>query len=177
MRNPTFIEFINSSILNRISSLLLDCQRAVLCPRVIVRSFSHLSSRCTFAHRDREYFNTPSISSAITAWIPLGPVDTHHGQLVYLRNSENKAKLVSKLVRKDRTLSNNLAFIASYLNTTWDLPMINIGDVVFHCMDVVHASFDSKNLCPRLSCDLRFAINELSIDPKWNSFWSGDDGL
>ena len=59
----------------------------------------------------------------------------------------------------------------------WLIPKINIGDIVFHCLFSVHASFKSQVKVPRLSCDLRFAASKEDEDPRWNSYWYGEDGL
>ena len=46
-----------------------------------------------------------------------------------------------------------------------------------HCLNTVHASFDTNNITPRLSCDLRFAPSTEYLDPRWSTHWRGDDGL
>ena len=85
VRSKSFHNFIELSILKELSSALLHSDESVLCPRAILRSFSHFSSRCTLAHRDVDYFSTPDDTKVVTTWIPLGPADDHHGQLIYLR--------------------------------------------------------------------------------------------
>ena len=176
VRDPLFLDFIQSPILANIASVLLGTDSSVLCPRAIVRSFSHLSPRCTYAHRDSDYFKAPP-NTAITAWIPIGRVDIPNGQLIYLQDSELHQEKITRLVQPDRTISKDLAFLASELNLNWIVPEINIGDVVFHCLNNVHASFDTSSNVPRLSCDLRFSISSELVDSRWNTFWSGDDGL
>ena len=156
--SKSFCDFIESSVLNNLAAVLLHSDQSFLCPRVILRSFSHLSSRCTLAHRDRDYFKTSDNSKALTAWIPLGPVDSHHGQLVYLKDSHKNIPTITKLVRDDRTIASDLKGLADNLETTWYLPKVSKGDVVFHCLNIVHASFNTNNLIPRLSCDLCFCI-------------------
>ena len=177
VRSESFHNFIESSILKKLAAVLLHSDQSVLSPRVILRSFSHLSSRCTLAHRDRDYFRTPDNSKALTAWIPLGPADSHHGQLVYLKDSHKNISSITKLVKNDRTITSDLKGLADHLETTWYLPKISKGDIVFHCLNVVHASFDTNNIIPRLSCDLRFASSTEYLDPKWSNYWRGDDGL
>lgn len=177
VRSEPFRNFIESSILKKLAAVLLHSDQSVLSPRVILRSFSHLSSRCTLAHRDRDYFRTSDNSKALTAWIPLGPADSHHGQLVYLKDSYKNISTISKLVKDDRIITSDLKGLADHLETTWYLPKISKGDIVFHCLNVVHASFDTNNMIPRLSCDLRFASSTEYLDPKWSNYWRGDDGL
>lgn len=177
VRSKSFRDFIESSILKKLSSALLHSDESVLCPRAILRSFSHFSSRCTLAHRDREYFRVKDNTKAITAWVPIGPADLQHGQLVYLKNSHKNIETISALVKKDRTITSDLKNLADQLETTWQLPTISKGDVVFHCLNAVHASFNTNNMIPRLSCDLRFASSNEHLDPKWSTYWRGDDGL
>ena len=177
VRSESFHNFIESSILKKLAAVLLHSDQSVLSPRVILRSFSHLSSRCTLAHRDVDYFRTSDNSKALTAWIPLGPADLHHGQLVYLKDSHKNISSITKLVKDDRTITSDLKGLADHLETTWYLPKISKGDIVFHCLNVVHASFDTNNMIPRLSCDLRFASSTEYLDPKWSNYWRGDDGL
>ena len=177
VRSESFHNFIESSILKKLAAVLLHSDQSVLSPRVILRSFSHLSSRCTLAHRDMDYFRTSDNSKALTAWIPLGPADSHHGQLVYLKDSHKNISSITKLVKDDRTITSDLKDLADHLETTWYLPKISKGDIVFHCLNVVHASFDTNNMIPRLSCDLRFASSTEYLDPKWSNYWRGDDGL
>ena len=177
VRSKSFCDFIESSVLKNLAAVLLLSDQSFLCPRAILRSFSHLSSRCTLAHRDRDYFKTSDNSKALTAWIPLGPVDSHHGQLVYLKDSHKNIPTITKLVRDDRTIASDLKGLADNLETIWYLPKVSKGDVVFHCLNIVHASFNTNNLIPRLSCDLRFASSTEYLDPKWSNYWRGDDGL
>jgi ectoine hydroxylase-related dioxygenase (phytanoyl-CoA dioxygenase family) len=177
VRSKSFCDFIESSVLKKLAAVLLHSDQSVLSPRAILRSFSHLSSRCTLAHRDRDYYSTKDNSKALTAWIPLGPADLHHGQLVYLKDSHQNISKITKLVKDDRTITSDLKGLADNLETTWYLPKISKGDIVFHCLNVVHASFDSNNMIPRLSCDLRFAYSSEYLDPKWSNYWRGDDGL
>ena len=177
VQSKPFCDFIESNILKKLSDILLHSDQSVLCPRAILRSFSHLSSRCTLAHRDRDYFSTTDNTKVVSVWIPLGPVDHHHGQLVYLKNSHKNISTITKLVKDDRIITSDLQDLADHLETTWYLPKISKGDVVFHCLNVVHASFDTNNMIPRLSCDLRFASSTEYLDPKWSNYWRGDDGL
>ena len=47
VKSKPFYDFIQSDILKRLAAVLLNSEQSVLCPRVILRSFSHFSSRCT----------------------------------------------------------------------------------------------------------------------------------
>ncbi len=177
VRSKSFCDFIESSILKKLAAVLLHSDQSVLSPRAILRSFSHLSSRCTLAHRDRDYFHTPDNGKALSVWIPLGPADPDHGQLVYLKDSQQNISTISKLVKEDKVITSDLNGLADHLETTWYLPNISKGDIIFHCLNVVHASFDTNNMIPRLSCDLRFASSTEYLDPKWSNYWRGDDGI
>jgi len=177
VKSKPFCDFIQSDILKRLAAVLLNSEQSVLCPRAILRSFSHFSSRCTLAHRDGEYFRVKDNTKAITAWVPIGPADIQHGQLVYLKNSHKNIETISPLVKEDRTIASDLKSLENQLKTTWQLPNVSKGDVVFHCLNSVHASFDTNNMIPRLSCDLRFASSTEYLDPNWSTYWRGDDGL
>ena len=178
LKSDFFIKFVNDPFLKIIVSILLGSEETVLSKRILVRSFSSLSSYTTPAHRDKEYYVSSNPSQALTAWIPLGNADKEHGQLVYLENS-HKLKLIdkSKKEKKDRIISRDLNRIAMSKKSKWLIPNINSGDVIFHCLKTVHASFDSNTIVPRLSCDLRFASTEKYLDPRWNDYWYGEDGL
>ena len=177
VRSKSFRDFIGSSILKKLSSTLLHSDESVLCPRAILRSFSHFSSRCTLAHRDVDYFSTPDNTKVVTTWISLGPADDHHGQLIYLKDSHKNVSAISKLVKGDRTITSDLKSLADSLESIWYMPTLSKGDIMVHCLNTVHASFNTNNSIPRLSCDLRFAPSIEYLDPKWSSYWRGDDGL
>ena len=177
VRSKSFHDFIESNILKKLSSALLHSDESVLCPRAILRSFSHFSSRCTLAHRDVDYFSSSDDTKIVTTWIPLGPADDHHGQLIYLKDSHKNISTISKLVKDDKTITSNLKSLADRLETTWYMPSLSKGDIMVHCLNTVHASFDTNNITPRLSCDLRFAPSTEYLDPRWSTHWRGDDGL
>ena len=178
IKSDDFLKFINDPNLKKIASILLDSYKTALSQRVLVRSFSRLSTFTTNAHRDKDYYVSSNPLEALTAWIPLGLVDKVRGQLVYLEKSHNLQFVdKSNSLKKDRIISNNLSELAKNKGSRWLIPEINPGDVIFHCLNIVHASFDSKTLFPRLSCDLRFASTKDYLDPRWNSYWYGEDGL
>ena len=157
VRSKSFRDFIESSILKKLSSALLHSDESVLCPRAILRSFSHFSSRCTLAHRDVVYFSTPDDTKVVTTWIPLGPADDHHGQLIYLKDSYKNVSTISKSVKDDRTISSDLKTLADRLESIWYMPTLSKGDIMVHCLNTVHAYFNTNNSIPWLSFDLRFA--------------------
>lgn len=178
LKSDDFLEFVNDPYLKKIVSILFGSNKAFLSKRVLVRSFSSLSTFTTSAHRDKEYYVSSNPLEAVTAWIPLGIVDKVHGQLVYLEKSHNFEFIdKSKSDKKDRIISKNLRKLAKEKGSRWLIPKINPGDVIFHCLNSVHASFDSNTLVPRLSCDLRFASAADYLDPRWNNYWYGEDGL
>jgi len=177
VKQQSFLDLISQKQIYKSAGKILNCKKPILCKRAIVRSFSHLSSRCTHAHRDCDYYKIPDNSKAITAWIPLGPAGLEHGQLVYLEKSEQFHETINLLIKSDRTISSNLSELSSSLNLKWISPKVQAGDVIFHCLQNVHASFTTNNIEPRLSCDLRFAADQSALDPNWNSYWRGDDGL
>ena len=178
LKSDSLIEFVNDLFLKKIVSILLGSKETILSKRVLVRSFSSLSTFTTSAHRDKEYYVSSNPSNVITSWIPLGPADKDHGQLVYLEKSHEFSFMdKSKKDKKDRIITKNLNKLAHDKGSKWLIPNINYGDVIFHCLNSVHASFDSNTLVPRLSCDLRFASSEEYLDSRWNDYWYGEDGL
>ena len=108
--------------------------------------------------------------------IPLASED-HHGQLIYLKDSHKNISTISKLVKGDKTITSDLKSLADRLETNWYMPTLSKGDIMVHCLNTVHASFDTNNIIPRLSCDLRFAPSIEYLDPRWSTHWRGDDGL
>ena len=178
LKKNEFKKIINSQSIQKITKKLLRAESSILCPRMIVRSFSNISERCTFAHRDKEYFKSSSPKNIITCWIPLGFVGINTGQLIYLLDSHKKEEEIDKLVNSERVISRNLNDLSNSLNLKWYRPIIEIGDVIFHSLEIIHASFDSNTNIPRLSIDLRYsASSELDLDIRWLNEWRGDDGL
>ena len=177
IKKKEFKKIINSDLINKISAKLLRTDNAILCPRMIVRSFSSISERCTFAHRDKEYFKSAIPKNIITCWIPLGIVGADTGQLIYLLESHKKEKEIDKLVKSERVISRDLNDLSNSLNLKWYRPIIEIGDVIFHSLEIVHASFDSNSIMPRLSIDLRYGASDFDLDSRWSGDWRGDDGL
>ena len=178
LKSKEFLSFVNDPELKKIASILLGSKKTLLSKRILVRSFSSCSTFTTKAHRDKEYYVSSDSSKAITAWIPIGPADRNHGQLIYLENSHKFSfSDKSQKDKKDRIISSDLNKLANEKTSRWLMPKINIGDVVFHCLLSVHASFESSLREPRLSCDLRFAASKNYEDPRWDSYWYGEDGL
>ncbi len=178
IKSDNFLKFVNDPNLKKIVSIIFGSHETVLSKRVLVRSFSSLSTFTTNAHRDKEYYVSSNPLEAITVWIPLGLVNKEYGQLVYLEKSHNFEFIdKSNDDKKDRIITKNLGKLAKDKRSRWFIPEINIGDVIFHSLNIVHASFDSKTLHPRLSCDLRFASSKNYLDPRWNNYWYGEDGL
>ena len=178
LKSREFLQFVNNSRLQKIASILLGSEETFLSKRILVRSFSSCSTFTTKAHRDKEYYVSTDSSKAITAWIPIGPADKNHSQLIYLENSQNFSFCDrSQKKKKDRIITGDLSKLASEKSSRWLMPKINIGDIIFHSLSSVHASFESRLRVPRLSCDLRFAASKNYEDPRWNSFWYGEDGL
>ncbi len=172
-----FKDIVYSKKLFEISKKILKTENAKLSPRMIVRSFSKLSERCTYAHRDKEYFKSQNPHNVATCWIPLGPVGTLFGQLIYLLGSQFEESKIDNLVNSDKIISKDLGNLSRNLNLNWNRPIIEEGDVIFHSLEIVHASFDSNSNIPRLSIDLRFAASADDHDPRWSNPWRGDDGL
>lgn len=177
LKKEQFLKIILSDNLNFLTKKLLNSNEVFLSPRMIVRSFSKLSSKCTFAHRDKEYFICKNSKNVITCWIPLGPVGVEYGQLIYLSDSHKKEKLIDNFVKDEKIISKDLDKLSKDLNLKWFRPIIEEGDIIFHSLEIVHSSFDSCSNIPRLSIDLRFSSTIEDHDPRWSNSWRGNDGL
>ena len=177
LKTKEFNDLATSIKLKKICNKLLKSNNSVLSPRMIVRSFSRLSKTHTYAHRDQEYFKSSNPSSVMTCWIPIGPADAYHGQLIYLEDSHKIERNISKLINRDKVISKNLNKLAVDLQLRWIRPILTEGDVIFHTLNMVHSSFETKSIVPRLSVDLRFADSKNNLDPAWSYSWSGNDGL
>ena len=178
LKSEKFLSFNADPYLREIVSVLLQSKEISLSKRILVRSFSKLSTFTTSAHRDKEYYVSSNPLKVLTTWIPLGAADREHGQLVYLENSQNFSFVdKSDKDKKERVISKDLNNLATKMGSRWLIPKISMGDVIFHSLNTVHASFDSNTLRPRLSCDLRFASSNQFLDPRWKDYWYGEDGL
>ena len=178
LKSEEFLNFAYGNQLKKIASIFLGSNETVISKRILVRSFSKCSTFTTQAHKDSDYYVSSDQSKAITAWVPLGPADKDHGQLIYLENSHNfSLKDYSSLNKSERVITSDLEKLASQKSSKWLIPKIEFGDILLHCLKIVHASFESIKTVPRLSCDIRFAASPEFLDPRWNSFWFGEDGL
>ena len=177
LKKEEFLKIIVTEKLNYVTKRVLKTEDVFLCPRMIVRSFSCLSSKGTLAHRDKEYFFSKNPDNVMTCWIPLGPIGTKYGQLIYLNNSNKKEKIIDNLVTDEKIISRDLDKLSKDLNLKWVRPILEVGDIIFHSLDIVHSSFDSFSNIPRLSIDLRYSSSIHDHDPRWSNPWRGDDGL
>ena len=82
-----------------------------------------------------------------------------------------------KKVTKDKIISKYLGTLSKNTNLKWYRPILEEGDVIFHSLEIIHASFDSISTLPRLSIDLRYSSSIEDEDPRWKNTWRGDDGL
>ena len=177
LNTEEFRKVISSKKLIKISKIILNSNNASLCPRMIVRSFSHLSKVCSPAHRDKEYFISPNPNNVATCWIPLGSVGANNGQIIYLLDSHKEESYFNKIVKTKKVISSNLEKLSKSTGLQWYRPILEKGDVLFHSLQIVHAAFDSSSDLPRLSIDLRFSSTVNEHDPRWSNSWRGDDGL
>lgn len=177
LKSDEFHSIVSSKKLFKVAKRILNSDKTTLCPRMIVRSFSKLSERCTYAHRDKDYFFSPNPKNVATCWIPLGSVGVDNGQLIYLLQSHKDESFFDKKVTKDKIISKYLETLSKNTNLKWYRPIIEEGDVIFHSLEIIHASFDSNSILPRLSIDLRYSSSIKDEDPRWKNAWRGDDGL
>ena len=177
LKKEKFLKIVFTEKLNYLTKKILKTNDVILSPRMIVRSFSNLSSKGTLAHRDKEYFVSRNPENVITCWIPLGPTGTQYGQLIYLNDSHKKEEIIDNFVTEEKIVSKDLDKLSKYLNLQWVRPILEVGDIIFHSLEIVHSSFDSFSNIPRLSIDLRYTSNIDDHDPRWSNPWRGDDGL
>ena len=179
VKSKEFLAFISQSKLVRVAEAFIKAKKPFMFPRAIIRSFSKISTRCTYAHRDFEYINVNDPNQVISMWLPLGPADHLHGQLVYLEESHENpvSQVIKKELQSKKVLGKDLGKISLKLGKKWIIPKVNIGDIVVHNLLTLHASFDSKSIVPRLSTDIRFSVNRDNADFRWMNHWSGDDGF
>ena len=98
---------------------------------------------------------------AVTAWIPLVPVNKGNGGLRFMSGSH-----------KDATIEQGSASAAT------PAPDMNVGDVSFHHVDVLHGSFPNVSPNTREACSVMFAAAEprSDKDPACKSRTGKDEG-
>jgi ectoine hydroxylase-related dioxygenase (phytanoyl-CoA dioxygenase family) len=153
---------------------------------------------CTGAHYDLTYLRAGT-DTVCTSWIPIGDTPTEMGGVLYLEGSDRAGRVMeADFSRKNAGLSpeerisaynknmsaegwvtKDLPSLADKLNTRWLIADYEAGDMVVHSAYMIHAA--TVNNDPRhrirLSTDIRYQRMGDSIDPRWGSHWSPDDGL
>ncbi len=153
---------------------------------------------CTGAHYDLTYLRAGT-DTVCTSWIPIGDTPTEMGGVLYLEGSDRAGRVMeADFSRKNAGLSpeerisaynknmsaegwvtKDLPSLADKLNTRWLIADYAAGDMVVHSAYMIHAATvnnDSGHRI-RLSTDIRYQRMGDSIDPRWGSHWSPDDGL
>ena len=159
LNTKEFKDIVCSEKLFEISKKILKTENAKLSPRMIVKVFQSYPKDVTYAHRDKEYFKSQNPNNVATCWIPLGQVGPLFGQLIHLLGSQFKESKIDKLVNSEKIITKDLGDLSKNLNLNWIRPIIEEGDVIYHSLEIVHASFDSSSNIPRLSIDLRFSAS------------------
>ena len=92
---------------------------------------------------------------------------------------EERISAYNKNMSAEGWVTKDLPSLADKLNTRWLVADYEAGDMVVHSAYMIHAA--TVNNDPRhrirLSTDIRYQRMEDSIDPRWGSHWSPDDGL
>ena len=130
LKKKQFLKIIKTDKLNFLTKKLLNSEEVFLSPRMIVRSFSKLSTRCTFAHRDKEYFECNNSKNVMTCWIPLGPTGKEYGQLIYLADSHKKEKLIDNLVEMGKYFQ-KIWINYPKIKSQWFRPIMEEGELFF----------------------------------------------
>lgn len=180
VRSEDFQRFADDPALTRIAEILLEgpVERIARSP---LRHFYRGTRNASRAHIDRTYLAVPE-DRFLTFWISFGDCRLADGGLVYLENSHQlDVEELRRITPGDRPgdqrpISHDLAEVARTTGRRWLWTDIGAGDLLVHHPDLVHASVSSQTDRMRLSTDLRFAAKEGTMDTRWDTHWSADDG-
>lgn len=148
-----------------------------------LRHFAKGSDTASRAHVDASYIKV-SPDRVVTFWVPVGACKLNSGGLVYLKNSHKadvsylKENMLSHNDRSadGRPIASNLGKLVDFAQSRWLWSDFEVGDVVIHHPNIVHASVDCKTDYMRLSADVRYHATGAEVDPSWTQHWSADDG-
>jgi hypothetical protein len=143
----------------------------------------------TKPHTDSVFMNrgTPRL---LTAWVPLGDIDTVLGGLAILEGShrredikngygsrdvdtycENRPEADEDARREtmtwDGNLSNDPVGLREQLGLRWLTSDYRAGDLLTFSMHTVHIGLDNNADWLRLSCDIRYQPASEPADPRW----------
>jgi hypothetical protein len=145
--------------------------------------------RGTKPHMDSVFMNrgTPRL---LTAWVPLGDINTVLGGLAILEGShrlediknnygsrdvdtycENRPD-AGKYARQetmawDGVLSSDPVSLREQLGLRWLTNDYRAGDLLTFSMHTAHIGLDNNADCLRLSCDIRYQSANEPVDPRW----------
>ena len=143
----------------------------------------------TKPHTDSVFMNrgTPRL---LTAWVPLGDINTILGVLAILEGShrledvknnygsrdvdtycENRPDAGKQAWQEkmtwDGVLSSDPVSLREQLGLRWLTNDYQAGDLVTFSMHTVHLGLDNNADCLRLSCDIRYQPASEPVDPRW----------
>lgn len=196
LKSKLYKQITENPVLYEISETLLN-EKVSLVPRKIIR-FKPPFSRGTGAHIDQTYLRCGS-DQFLTIWIPLGDTSIEMGGLMYLEKSAyfgkakeqsfeisllslNKEEQISRREKgmgKKGWLTEDLAGIASIMQSRWLSANYEVGDIVIHSPYIIHAAVDNQDPLSRirLSTDIRFQLAREQGDYRWQKEWALNDGL
>ncbi|MDH3253314.1 MAG: phytanoyl-CoA dioxygenase family protein [Ignavibacteria bacterium] len=172
--------------------------RVYLHKRKILRYTVPGDPSCTGAHYDLTYLRAGT-DTVCTSWIPIGDTPAEMGGVIYLEGSDAAGRLMeaafaeknaglppeerisayNKNMSAEGWVTKDLPSLAERLNARWLIADYEAGDMVVHSAYMIHAA--TVNNDPhgriRLSTDIRYQRVSDTIDARWGSHWSPDDGL
>ncbi|MGA8261417.1 MAG: phytanoyl-CoA dioxygenase family protein [Arenicellales bacterium] len=182
VRGDTFNAFADQPVLASIAETLLGGP-AERIRRTPLRHFFRGRKAASRAHIDGAYI-AGGTDDVVTLWIPLGDCPAEAGGLVYLDRSHRDipvdeiAALDAPTNRPDdkRPITHDLKWMSEVTDRRWLIADYRAGDVVAHTPSIVHASLDTSTDLMRVSTDIRFIRAGSAHDPRWQEYWSADDG-
>ncbi len=182
VRSPTFQDFAETPAFRHIAESLLGgpVERVQRTP---LRHFIKGQRVASRAHVDGSYIQGAP-GDILTLWVPLGDCPVEAGGLVYLEESHHEVSLEAVSREKAptdrpddrRPITHDLKWMSDVTKKRWLVADYEAGDVIAHRVDTVHASLDPMSDLMRISTDIRFIRAGKSCDPRWNQYWSADDG-
>lgn len=182
VRGEAFREFADRPVLARIAETLLGGPVERI-RRTPLRHFFSARRAASRAHVDGTYISGGT-DGVVTLWIPLGDCPAEAGGLVYLERSHRdvsideiaRLKAPTNRPGDKRPITHDLKWMSKVTQRRWLTADYRAGDVIAHPPTIVHASLDPSVDLMRVSTDIRFVRAGSACDPRWQEYWSADDG-
>ncbi|KAI9821328.1 MAG: hypothetical protein M1827_004064 [Pycnora praestabilis] len=198
---PEYLNFLESPHLRQFIRDFMSWKRETIVTRTLLRhNVPHGLS--TGIHYDRIFLRAGE-SEFLTAWVPIGDCAADGGGLTYLENStelgqqmeadfterakdftpEERIRGFNQNMAKDGQLSHNadeFGRVEAKGRHRWLIADYEAGDVVFHNPYMIHGACKNEDKMGRirLSTDLRFYEEGMSMDERWMGVvWEPEDGL